>query len=120
MTKKDLVRVIREVVKREVKSAVKSEINEILSEMENEKRQPLPEKSYTKNATLNEVLNETVQEDNWPSISQGEIRNRFAALQGGVAPTVDINNRPVDTSKLDPKLNKALNRDYSELVKRFK
>ena len=41
-------------------------------------------------------------------------------MQGGAVPTTDINNMPVDTSKLDPTLNKALNRDYSELVKRFK
>tara|TARA_R100000152_G_C6621939_1_gene72349 strand:+ start:27 stop:389 length:363 start_codon:yes stop_codon:yes gene_type:complete len=120
MTKKDLVRVIREVVKREVKSVVKNEINEILSEMENKNRQPLPEQTYTKNTKLNEVLNNTATEEAWPEISKNDIRSRFAAMQGGAAPQTDLNNIPVDTSRLDPSINKALTRDYSELVKRFK
>jgi len=119
MTKKDLVRIIREVVKREIKSVVKSEINEALNILESKKSQ-MPQKEYTENAMLNEVLNDTAAEESWPEISQQDLRNRFAAMQGGAAPMTDINNRPVDTSKLDPTLNKALNRDYSELVKRFK
>ena len=119
MTKKDLVRVIREVVKREVKSAVKSEINEILNEMESSNRKTITPQTYSNNATLNEVLNDTAQDEAWPEISQNQLRQRFAMMQGA-APMTDINNRPVDTSKLDPTLNKALNRDYSELVKRFK
>jgi hypothetical protein len=120
MTKKDLVRIIREVVKREIKTAVQSEINEALNILENKKSQKQPKQNFTNNTMLNEVLNDTVQEDTWPEISQQDLRNRFAAMQGGAAPTTDINNRPVDTSQLDPTLSKALNRDYSELVKRFK
>tara|TARA_R100000152_G_C6737039_1_gene161123 strand:- start:728 stop:1090 length:363 start_codon:yes stop_codon:yes gene_type:complete len=120
MTKKDLVRIIREVVKREIKTAVQSEINEALNILENKKSQKQPKQNFTKNSMLNEVLNETKTSDDWPEISQNDIRSRFASIQGGVAPMTDINNRPVDTSQLDPALNKALNRDYSELVKRFK
>lgn len=120
MTKKDLVRIIREVVKLEIKSAVKKEINEVLTGMENKNKQIVEEKTYSRNTTLNEVLNDTAQFDSYPEISQQDVRNRFAAMQGGAVPTTDINNMPVDTSKLDPTLNKALNRDYSELVKRFK
>ena len=129
MTKKDLVRLIREVVKREVKSAVKSEINETLTQMEKGKpssnrKKPLSEKQYTKNSTLNSILNETANADNgefddWPEIGAESLRAKFAGMQGGAAPMTDINNRPVDTSKLDPALNKALTRDYSDLVKRF-
>ena len=118
MTKKDLVRIIREVVKREIKSVVKSEINEALNILESKKSQ-MPQKEYTENAMLNEVLNDTAAEESWPEISQQQLRQRFAQMQGA-APLTDINNRPVDTSKLDPTLSKALNRDYSELVKRFK
>ena len=44
-------------------------------------------------------------------------RNKPDRMQA--AQQTDINNRPVDTENLDPVLNKALNRDYSELVKRF-
>tara|TARA_R110001592_G_scaffold58821_2_gene178342 strand:+ start:8862 stop:9224 length:363 start_codon:yes stop_codon:yes gene_type:complete len=118
MKKKDLVRIIREVVKLEIKSAVKREINEVLTAMENGSQKPLEEKTYTRNTMLNEVLNSTEQEQAWPEISKNELRNRFAGMQGGT-PMTDLNNRPVDTANLDPSLNNALNRDYSELVKRF-
>jgi predicted RecB family endonuclease len=131
MTKKDLVRIIREVVRREIKSVVKSEINEalnILEQQDSNKKvaKKSSNKKYTNNSMLNEVLNNTAgfnsqdSTNEWPEISQAEIRNRFAGMQGGVTPQTDINNRPVNTSNLDPSLNKALNRNYSELVKRFK
>ena len=129
MTKKDLVKIIREVVRREVKSVVKSEINEALNILE-QKSSHKPKvknnsnKKYTNNTMLNEVLNQTAGFDSgnsndWPEISQADIRSRFAGMQGAI-PQTDINNRPVDTNKLDPSINKALTRDYSELVKRFK
>tara|TARA_Y100000356_G_C11206146_1_gene260624 strand:+ start:349 stop:732 length:384 start_codon:yes stop_codon:yes gene_type:complete len=126
MTKKDLVKIIREVVKREVKAAVTNEINEVLTSMEqSKKREPISEKTYAKNKSINSILTEMQADsskgefEEWPSMDAGTIRNRFAAMQG-TAPMTDVNNRPVDTSKLDPSLTKALNRDYSELVKRFK
>ena len=119
MTKKDLIRAIREVVKREVKSAVKSEINEILSEMQNKNRKPITEQTYTTNTKLNEVLNNTAQDEAWPEISKQELRNRFNIMQGAT-PQTDINGAPVDVNNLEPSISKALNRDYSDLVKRFK
>ena len=73
---------------------------------------------------LNEVLNNTAQnyndESEWPSVEANSLRAKFMGMQDNAVPQTDINNRPVDTSKLDPSLNKALTRDYSELVKRFK
>jgi len=127
MTKKDLVKIIREVVKREVNSVVKNEINEVLTLMEqSNKVSTTPkekQKKYTSNSSLNSILNETANNgefDDWPEVSANTLRARFSGMQDGAAPTTDINNRPVDTSKLDPTLNKALTRDYSELVKRFK
>ncbi len=127
MTKKDLVKIIREVVKREVKTAVTNEINEVLTSMESsKKRKPISEKTYTKNKSINNILNEMQADssngefEDWPTMDAGSIRSRFAGMQGGAALMTDVNNRPVDASKLDPSLNKALNRDYSELVKRFK
>ena len=123
MTKKELVRLIREVVKREIKSAVQTELNEALTVLENKKpqvnkpTQPRKKKSYTNNSMLNEVLNQTAN-DGWDEIPQQDIRNRFATMQGGAAPTVDINNRPVDKSILEKDgLGKALTRDYSALIK---
>jgi len=52
-----------------------------------------------------------------------DMRSQFMAMNSNTPHTpamTDINNRPVDTSKLDPSLSSALTRDYSELVKRFK
>ena len=114
MTKKELVRIIREVVKREIKNVL----------TENKTVQPKPKKQYSKTPMLNEVLNDTAQNYNdesaWPSVDANSLRARFMGMQDNVIPQTDINNRPVDTSNLDPSLNKALTRDYSELVKKFK
>jgi len=130
MTKKELVKIVREVVKREIKSAVKNEINEALNILENKKTKPqvrtrVP-KNYTKNTLLNEVLNETKASgefEAYPEVSVNELRNKFAGMQGGISPATqmtDVNNRPVDVKSLSNGLDKALTRDYSELVKRFK
>ena len=115
MTKKELVRIIREVVKREIKNVL----------TENKSIQPKPKKKYSSTPSLNEVLNDTAQNYNdesaWPSVDANSLRAQFRNMQDNPMPIqTDINNRPVDTSKLDPSINKALTRDYSELVKRFK
>ena len=103
MTKKDLIKIIREVVRKEVKNVL------------SEERKPKQKNKMS----LTEAIMETKNtQDEWPEISQQEIRGRFAGMQTGQQ--ADINNKPVDTEKLDPALNSALNRDYSELVKRFK
>jgi hypothetical protein len=118
MTKKDLVKIIREVVKREVKSVIKEELNTAMTLLEQKQEEP-------KSMSLNEALNQTKQANTqdefapYPEISKDTLRAKFAGLQGGSVPQTDINNRPVDTSRLDPTLSKALTRDYSELVKRF-
>jgi len=130
MTKKELVKIVREVVKREIKFAVKNEINEALNILENKKTKPqvrtrVP-KNYTKNTLLNEVLNDTKASDEfeaYPEVSANELRNKFAGMQSGISPATqmtDVNNRPVDVKSLSNGLDKALTRDYSELVKRFK
>ena len=124
MTKKELVRLIREVVKREIKSAVQTELNEALTIMENKNSQ---KQKYTSNTTLNEVLNKTVVDDHfapYPEMAdfKSNMRSQFMSMQGGSPSTqmTDVNNNPVNPNTLDPSLSKALNRDYSELVKRFK
>tara|TARA_R110001592_G_scaffold62935_2_gene192658 strand:+ start:888 stop:1238 length:351 start_codon:yes stop_codon:yes gene_type:complete len=116
MTKKELVKIIREVVKRELKNVL------------SEGKMPVQQKQktqYSKVPMLNEVLNETrnqSSEEEWPSIDANTLRAKFAGMQdsGNVAGHTDINNRPVDVSKLDPSVGKALTRDYSALVKKFK
>ena len=124
MTKKELVRLIREVVKREIKSAVQTELNEALTIMENKNSQ---KQKYTSNTTLNEVLNQKSTDDHfapYPEMAdfKSNMRSQFMSMQGASPTTqmTDVNNVPVNPNNLDPSLSKALNRDYSELVKRFK
>tara|TARA_B100000767_G_C19309246_1_gene346856 strand:- start:55 stop:402 length:348 start_codon:yes stop_codon:yes gene_type:complete len=115
MTKKDLVRIIREVVRKEVKSVIKEELNSAMTLLENKAKAP-------KSMSLNEAINQTKKQDEfapYPEIDANSLRSQFAGLQGGATPQTDINNRPVDTNRLDPALNKALTRNYSDLVKRF-
>ena len=114
MTKKDLVKLIREVVKREIKTAVKSELNEAMNVLENKK-------SIPGKISLAEAVNMTKEEEAYPSMGTftSNMRAQFASMNGAT-PQTDINNRPVDTSRLPEELSTALTRDYSELVKRFK
>jgi len=111
MTKKDLVRIIREVVKSEVKKVIKSELNEAMNSLESKKEQ----------MSLTEALEQTKQsqgEEEWPSIDPNTLRAKFAGMQGQrPSAMTDINNRPV--KNLAPDLEKALTRNYSDLVKRF-
>jgi len=128
MNKKELVRIIREVVKREIKSAVKSEINEALNILEHKKEVAEPVKKYSENVSLNEVLEQTARStefEPYPEVSPQQLRSQFAAMQGGM-PNAQMNMTnhngvPVNPSTLQKDgLGKALTRDYSELVKRFK
>ncbi len=116
MTKKELVRIIREVVKRELKNVLTE--NKIPV-------QPKKKKQFTSNTMLNEVLNSTEQnyndESEWPEVNANSLRAQFMGMQDNAIPVqTDLNNRPVDVAKLDPSVGKALTRDYSELVKKFK
>lgn len=117
MTKQDLIKIIREVVKREVKSIINEEINQALTILENKQNKQT-------NMSLTEAINQTKRANEfapYPEISASDLRARFAGMQGNsITPKMtDINNRPVDTSKLEPTLANALTRNYSELVKRF-
>lgn len=105
MTKQDLIKIIREVVRKEVKSILKEE------------RKPKQKNKMSLTEAIMETKNISNINNEWPEISQQEIRNKFTGMQS--EQQRDINNRPVNIEKLDPTLNKALNRDYSELVKRF-
>ncbi len=111
MTKKDLVRLIREVVKREVKT----QVNTLLTEMEVKNNSKI---------SINESIEQPVED--FPTIKQftsADARAGFAPLQNGFGNTppqqTDINGKPVDLKQLDPSLSKALTRDYSSLVKKM-
>ena len=112
MTKKDLVRLIREVVKREVKT----QVNNVLTEMESKK---------TDKMSINEALNQTAED--FPTMKEftsADARAGFAAMQTEFGntppqPQTDLHGKPVNVESLGGGLDKALTRDYSELVKRF-
>lgn len=115
MTKKDLVRLIREVVKREVKT----QVNNVLTEMETTKA------DKTDKMSINEALDQTAKA--FPTMKEftsADARAGFAAMQtqmGNPAnqPHTDLKGQPVDVSNLGGGLDKALTRDYSKLVQKF-
>ena len=114
MTKKDLVRLIREVVKREVKT----QVNNVLTEMEN---------TASSKMSINEAIQKTEPFPTMKTFTSGDARAQFAAMQQGAfnannhaAAFEGHNGRVVSAEKIDPSVSKALTRDYSELVKRFK
>ena len=114
MKVKELARVIRKIVREEVQKEVKS----ILTEQQLNSN---PSANKEK-LTLTEALQQTESEE-YPTMqtfNASDARAGFAAMQGGInRPPVhtDLNGRAV---KDQPELEKALTRDYSDLVKRFK
>jgi hypothetical protein len=112
MTKKDLVKLIRAVIKSEVKKMVQTEMNEVMNLLEQQKS--------NQQMSLTEAVKSN-DEAPWPDMGNYNtgMRSHFAAMNGGIRSQTDLNNRPVDTSKLDPSIAKALTRDYRDLVKRF-
>ena len=137
MTKKDLVKIIREVVKREVQKEVKKIfIEEQVSKPTKVIEQKVQQKkAYTKNKSLNDVLNETVgltkaqknQTEEYPTLGGGTFdTGRMAELMGyGKPDEAKRDMVAVDTLKKAGKsvndvpeaLTNALTRDYSDLVK---
>ena len=137
MTKKDLVKIIREVVKREVQKEVKKIfIEEQVSKPTKVIEQKVQQrKAYTKNKSLNDVLNETVgltktqknQTEEYPTLGGGTFdTSRMAELMGyGQPEEAKRDMVAVDTLKKAGKsvndvpeaLTNALTRDYSDLMK---
>ena len=137
MTKKDLVKIIREVVRREGKKEVRQIfINENQSKENIELPKPkvTEKKNYTKNKSLNDVLNETVgltktqsQTEDYPTLGGDTFdTNRMAELMGyGQPEEAKRDMVAVDTLKKAGKsvndvpeaVTNALTRDYSELMK---
>ena len=137
MTKKDLVKIIREVVKREVqKEGKKIFIEEQVSKPTKVIEQKVQQKkAYTKNKSLNDVLNETVgltktqknQTEEYPTLGGGTFdTSRMAELMGyGQPEEAKRDMVAVDTLKKAGKsvndvpeaLTNALTRDYSDLMK---
>jgi len=143
MTKKELVKIIREVVRREIKK----EINEIFINEQKTSEPQLadvipygqtePKKKkvkYTKNKSLNDVLNETVglskqqsEMEEYPTLGGGAFDStRMAEMMGYGKPEEARRDMvAVDTIKKAGKsvndvpehVTNALTRDYSGLMK---
>jgi len=142
MTKKDLVKIIREVVKREVQKEVKKifieeQVSKPVIKNKPVVRQSKDEVKYTKNESLNKVLNETVgltksesQTDEYPTLGGGTFdTNRMTELLGyGKPEEVQRDMVAADTLRKAGKsvndvpehITNALTRDYSDLMKHEK
>ena len=133
MTKKDLVKIIREVVKREVQKEVKKIfIKEQVSEPVIEPKQE-EKVTYTKNKSLNDVLNETVgltksvKKSEYPTLGGGAFDTNRMAEMMGYGRTDDVKRdlvavdsfkkAGVKSSQVPEALTNALTRDYSDLMK---
>ena len=140
MTKKGLVKIIREVVRREVQKEVqkifiKEETSPKLQNIVSEIKEPsvTPSKTYTKNEALNKVLNETVALskkqpiEEYPTLGGGGFdTNRMTELLGYSKPeeakrdmvAIDTMKKAgVTTEQVPEAVTNALTRDYSELMK---
>ena len=142
MTKKDLVKIIREVVKREVQKEVKKifieeQVSKPVIKNKPVVRQSKDEVKYTKNESLNKVLNETVgltksesQTDEYPTLGGGTFdTNRMTELLGyGKPEEVQRDMVAADTLRKAGKsvndvpehITNALTRDSSALMKHEK
>ena len=135
MTKKDLVKIIREVVKREVQKEVKKifikeQVSEPVIELKPQEEKKV---TYTQDKSLNDVLNETVgltksvKKSEHPTLGGGTFdTTRMAELMGyGKTEDVKRDMVAVDTfkkagvksSQVPEAVTNALTRDYSDLMK---
>ena len=141
MTKKGLVKIIREVVRREVQKEVKKifikeeaspTLESMVSETLTSKKKPKVEKHFTKDETINNILNETAglsksQQNEYPTVTGKAFdTNRMAELMGYSQPEeVERDMVAVDTMKkagvnseqVPEHVTNALTRDYSDLMK---
>jgi hypothetical protein len=140
MTKKDLVKIIREVVRREVQKGVEKifikeeaspTLREVLPEIATQSSSHRKEVTYSKDKTINNILNETAglsksQREEYPTMSGGAFdTNRMSELMGYGKPdevkrdmvAVDSLKKAGVTSEQVPEsLTNALTRDYSGLM----
>jgi hypothetical protein len=141
MTKKGLVKIIREVVRREVQKEVQKifikeesspTLKEIIPEVVNPVSSFKKEVKYSSNSTINNILNETralskSQKDEYPTMSGGAFdTSKMTELMGYGKPeevqrdmvAVDTFKRAgVSSEQVPEHVTNALTRDYSSLMK---
>ena len=144
MDKKSFADILRKIVREEVTKAVRTEMRALLNETKTDHSktiehglslhemidEPVPglqrktSKRYSSNNMLNDLLNETGplrENNNWNSINfNSQMAQGFASpmSQPPVAPAVDFDGKPVNTSneKVATVVN-AMTKDYSALMK---
>jgi len=111
------------VIRKLVREEVQREVRAILSE---NKLQKDTAQGNSGKLSLTEALSQTELEA-YPtakSFDAADARMGFASMQNGGQTTPNAfeghSGRVVDASKIDPSVTKALTRDYSKLVQRFK
>ena len=129
---KELIKLIELMVKKEVKSA----INEIKVSTKPRivEREHTPTTKPTGRSSIAQALQETYDDQTWKSMGgdqpydtsrMGEILNKqYSDMGQGAAQPVDIATQTaaaenVQADAMPESLRNALNKDYSELVKRF-
>tara|TARA_R100001377_G_scaffold4216_1_gene2431 strand:+ start:328 stop:771 length:444 start_codon:yes stop_codon:yes gene_type:complete len=141
MTKKDLVKIIREVVRREVQKEVqkifiKEETSPTLESMVSEisipEEKPIVKKHFSKNKTINSILNETTglsksNKKEYPTMGGGTFdTSRMTELMGYGKPEEvqrnmvaadSFSKAGVQADQVPEHLTNALTRDYSSLMK---
>jgi len=142
METKSFVKILRKVIREEVRSAVKEILGEqktpsnkvidhglSLHKMVEQRSQPIKKKKFSKNSILNDILNDTAVDYNasefngtpdYPTMDEqvytSDQAPNFKSMM--TSTTEGINGEPVDTSKPEIQaVNKAVNRDYSQLMK---
>ena len=119
--KKSQKPIIKEIKSKKVEvDPLEIDMGKILAIEENKKASK--PKSFIKNPMLNELLNETHQSGEWKTMDAQFGSNQAQAWSGResttVAPTQDIDGRPVDTTNPEvANVMGAITKDYSQLMK---
>ena len=129
MKKSELKMMIREVVREEIKLGLKnlvSELNQTTTVTETKeikpKRKVTQSKSFSKNSVLNDVLNETAEADEWKTLAYDSsnindlVKSNMGINQNDIVADTAV-NAGVSPDKVPEHLEKALTRNYSDVLK---
>ena len=140
MKKSELRMMIKAIVREEVAMSIKEVIREITKpskqqvkeQVSKPRRKVINKKHYTGNSVLNEILNETAAEGDWNTMGDkvqttDDMANVLAKSYGDMMNSnnsVNVDQMAVEAN-VNPEavpdhLEKALTRDYSDLVKAMK
>ena len=125
--KTNIKTIIRQIVREEVAMAIKEVITELKQPIES---QPQPKKivekkSFTNNSVLNDVLNETAGDEEWKTLGGGKFdsnsMNDILKSSMGIDNTDVVKdtaiNAGVSPEKVPEHLEKALTRNYGDVMK---